>query len=98
MGSSPGKRDAGAAVPVVLNDGFIAGSVRAHHETGGAEGTQTHDGADDPFRRHRHRVQANACSNRRMRSIRRRLKKAVSDAETSERAEYLSPTRPCACI
>ena len=93
MRGAPGKRDAGAAMAVVMNDSLVVTVLRAHHETGGTEGTQPDYGADDAFRRYSYRAQADIASKRRKSSSSRRLRsirrspQALSDAETDECAE-----------
>ena len=46
LGGAPGERDAGAAMPVVVDHGLGIELLRAHHESRRAEGTQTHRAAD----------------------------------------------------
>jgi hypothetical protein len=77
-----------------MNDSLVVTVLRAHDETGGAEGTQADDGADDAFGRHGYRAQTDIASKRRessrcgrLRSIRRSVQKTLSDGKTRERAE-----------
>ena len=49
---APRKGDPGAAVPVIVDDYFIAKLLRAHDEAGRAKRAESDDRADDPVGRH----------------------------------------------